>query len=1502
MATNNRTLTRIYDLRVLGGDKVNNALKSINQALEENARLKALASKNSVTAEELAEIEKYKTRIKELTAEELKLKAAQKEATNEKRALAIATTEAANAAKKEKDALVAAQGSYAETKRLMAELRPLIQNANKDSQVLFQGKKLDFSQAISEYTRLTAAEQDFRRQFTKDNTLVGEYTTGILKAFNDSGLDDVIKNQVQKQKQELKSLDQAFNELKKELISIGSTGKEGFDKIEKEMVANRSQANQLRASIAGIEQQMAGMGGIGARVSSSITKGFADIKNSLGSLVVGYLGFQAAINATTKVFRDTIALDSFQSALKQVSGTQSEFAKNSEFLKETTQRLGAEYISTANAFKNFYSASTQAGIGADETRKIFESAISASSNLKLSQENTNGVLLAFSQIASKGKVQAEELRGQIGERIPGAFSIAARAIGVTQQELNKMLEKGEVLSETFLPKFAAELRKTFGGNSNNEVKGLQASINRLKNDLTQMIENALPQLTVLFNAIIGFVSILTGSLPVLIGLVTLWATGWAIMNKELIITRTLIPILTAVFGSKAKAIQALTAATNLWAAAKSKIITLLNNPVFRNIGLVIGALAVSFTSFASSIKESSQQLDVVTRKKKLLSEASNEANRELATTIEQEKQWIKIATDVKVELEVREKALEKLKDMMGSYGEALTLENLTTKEGIKLLKEYNEEIYNNALARASASIQQREQAKLDKLVQYQFDIQKAKASGGSISTDMFDEEFMTKFYEKQGRGASSIGKWIGDKVGISFTYSGKDLDAFAKLATDEINKQQLEVQAAISNNLKNETANNKPKELTIDVFAVFARLVKEGGKEEEFEKLKKDIQEKKKNLNVISQEYKDLAKLEQDIENFLNPKEGKKPGASKLNAEQKDGFKDIDAIRDEQLAVERKKFSEQLISEKDYLNKVLEINLFAASEKLKLLKGVNAEERKQIAELNLYKVEQIAETSKKVFDVEAKEAQERFEALKNIYDREANLIIDDPNAKETEKLKAREELNFKLLTLQSKYNNEMELLEMKYNQRSVKSEDDRAKAIVTILKAIKKVRQDEFAAAMIDIEKAASKLMAEESIKFNDLDKKILGQKNKSNNDKEAEIERSNIAKKIALKSIELELANKQLDFAKKEYDQGKITAEQYQKYYDAAIAKQLELNAAIEDGKLKITNIQELLQRGITQLFKLGSGSDIQKLLGDTLVKSFDMAREAMDNYFDAKASRIERDKELTYQLIEIEKQQLLDKAQSEDEKSSIERQAAAKKKEADRRAFEENKKMQIAQAKINLAMQLSNLAVVAFAPNPLNIATLGIAGAIMYATQAALAFANYAMNVTRINTAQPFAAGGRVQPRKLGSGKITASSNIPTQPNGDNVLATVKTGEVILNEEQQKRLGGAKTFAQIGVPGFASGGMVEMYKWAYPAAIPGTFLQPPSDLTFLRNSNGNSGNDGLLKSVGEKLNQVTETVGALARQTNERIDKLKVQVVSQEISEMDKEIKAAEAIGRLR
>lgn len=87
-----------------------------------------------------------------------------------------------------------------------------------------------------------------------------------------------------------------------------------------------------------------------------------------------------------------------------------------------------------------------------------------------------------------------------------------------------------------------------------------------------------------------------------------------------------------------------------------------------------------------------------------------------------------------------------------------------------------------------------------------------------------------------------------------------------------------------------------------------------------------------------------------------------------------------------------------------------------------------------------------------------------------------------------------------------------------------------------------------------------------------------------------------------------------------------------------------------------------------------------------------------------------------------------------------------------------------------------------------------------------AALAATAYGLVQATGIQAIAFAKGGRA----LSGTKINASMGLPiNRSNGDNLLATVRTGEVILNERQQAALGGASTFKKIGVPGFASGGI---------------------------------------------------------------------------------------------
>ena len=97
----------------------------------------------------------------------------------------------------------------------------------------------------------------------------------------------------------------------------------------------------------------------------------------------------------------------------------------------------------------------------------------------------DGVFLALGQMISKGKVQAEELRGQLGERLPGAFDMAAKAMGVTTAKLDDMLKKGQVTAEEMLPKLAKVLHDDFAVAAAEASQGLQGQLNRLSTEWTR---------------------------------------------------------------------------------------------------------------------------------------------------------------------------------------------------------------------------------------------------------------------------------------------------------------------------------------------------------------------------------------------------------------------------------------------------------------------------------------------------------------------------------------------------------------------------------------------------------------------------------------------------------------------------------------------------------------------------------------------------------------------------------------------------------------------------------------------------------------------------------------------------------------------------------------------------------------------------------------------------------------------------------------------------------
>jgi len=179
----------------------------------------------------------------------------------------------------------------------------------------------------------------------------------------------------------------------------------------------------------------------------------------------------------------------FATATGSVAAGQREF----QFVRDVSNRLGLSLQETAESYSKLTAAARGTALAGQGARDIFVGISSAATVLGLNADQTQGALTAIEQIISKGKVSAEELRGQLGERLPGAFQIAARAIGVTTSELDDMLKKGELTAEALLPKLAEELQKTFGPQVADAATSAQAAINRLNTaifDLKVAIANS----------------------------------------------------------------------------------------------------------------------------------------------------------------------------------------------------------------------------------------------------------------------------------------------------------------------------------------------------------------------------------------------------------------------------------------------------------------------------------------------------------------------------------------------------------------------------------------------------------------------------------------------------------------------------------------------------------------------------------------------------------------------------------------------------------------------------------------------------------------------------------------------------------------------------------------------------------------------------------------------------------------------------------------------------
>jgi lambda family phage tail tape measure protein len=213
-------------------------------------------------------------------------------------------------------------------------------------------------------------------------------------------------------------------------------------------------------------------------IYKTLNADISGLKAAIASLGIGLL--------VRDIAQAGLAQERWITGLRAATGSNERAAQELVYIRQEAERLGLEVGTLASGYTKLAASAKGTALEGANTRLIFSSVAEAARVLGLTTSETEGALLAISQMISKGTVSAEELRGQLGERLPGAFQAAARAMNVTTAELGEMLQRGEVIADDFLPRFANELRATFGAALGDATQTAAANFARFQNAVTDL--------------------------------------------------------------------------------------------------------------------------------------------------------------------------------------------------------------------------------------------------------------------------------------------------------------------------------------------------------------------------------------------------------------------------------------------------------------------------------------------------------------------------------------------------------------------------------------------------------------------------------------------------------------------------------------------------------------------------------------------------------------------------------------------------------------------------------------------------------------------------------------------------------------------------------------------------------------------------------------------------------------------------------------------------------
>ncbi|WP_137653505.1 tape measure protein [Escherichia albertii] len=201
-----------------------------------------------------------------------------------------------------------------------------------------------------------------------------------------------------------------------------------------------------------------------------------------------FISFQAVLSAYQRVMEVGLQRASSERSIDFV------FDKNAgqvkDFTKALAQTTGLDIAELQSQFAGF-GASAKESMGIQGSEELFKAMIGYSRLMGRNEEEIKRALTALSQMAGKGQIMAEELKGQLAEAVPGMVQVFAKATGKSEQELFDAMKKGALKSADTLQKVTQELNRqiTAKGGWKAISESTQAQLGNLKNSWNTTLDS-----------------------------------------------------------------------------------------------------------------------------------------------------------------------------------------------------------------------------------------------------------------------------------------------------------------------------------------------------------------------------------------------------------------------------------------------------------------------------------------------------------------------------------------------------------------------------------------------------------------------------------------------------------------------------------------------------------------------------------------------------------------------------------------------------------------------------------------------------------------------------------------------------------------------------------------------------------------------------------------------------------------------------------------------------